>query len=189
MGSDYKSKLSEIINHDQLPVYLGGSCTCAHMDGGCCPSPEELRTNYGDPQAPRNETTFKGNQNKHMLSVTIRAPGMIKFRYECTAVCSMEIRDEAGNAIYSIEDDEVTGKVAVEKGKYEIKWHCRNSSSFRSTKLEYTVDHIATDLPARLDSAVDVSFLADSFANLQSFEDEFYDAASTVQSQHSVKLW
>ena len=102
----------------------------------------------------------------------------------------MEIRDEFGNAIYSIEDDEVIGKVSVETGKYEIKWHCRNVSSFRSTKLEYTVDHIATELPARLDSAVDVSlFKPDDFDNQQSFEDQFYDAISTIQSSYSIKLW
>jgi hypothetical protein len=95
MGSDYKDVLNEIIHHDQLPAYLGGSCTCAHMDGGCCPSPDELRTVYGDPQAPRNVTLLKGNNNTHIFPVKIKFPGFIKFKYEGTATCVMEVLDDS----------------------------------------------------------------------------------------------
>jgi hypothetical protein len=33
--SNYKSKLLEIIDADNLPTFFGGNCTCSHIEGGC----------------------------------------------------------------------------------------------------------------------------------------------------------
>ncbi|KAJ3021197.1 cytosolic factor, phosphatidylinositol/phosphatidylcholine transfer protein [Thoreauomyces humboldtii] len=38
-GSDYKQVLLNHIEAENLPDFLGGTCTCSHMPGGCVPSP------------------------------------------------------------------------------------------------------------------------------------------------------
>ena len=34
-GSKYQNKLLEFIDSENLPSFLGGSCTCSHIEGGC----------------------------------------------------------------------------------------------------------------------------------------------------------
>lgn len=33
--SSYQKKLLELVAKDNLPDFLGGSCTCPHIQGGC----------------------------------------------------------------------------------------------------------------------------------------------------------
>jgi hypothetical protein len=73
-----------------------------------------------------------------------------------------------------VEDDEASGTVPVPKGMYKVKWSCRNLSSFRTTRLEYTVTYSEDDMPMKLDSAIDLPWLD----TVRSFEDEFFDALS-----------
>ena len=35
LGNDYKEKLLEYIDPENLPTFLGGNCTCPHIPGGC----------------------------------------------------------------------------------------------------------------------------------------------------------
>lgn len=37
LGKDYSTVLLQHIEADSLPVFLGGSCTCDHIEGGCVP--------------------------------------------------------------------------------------------------------------------------------------------------------
>jgi len=34
-GSSYQKKLLELVDKENLPAALGGSCTCSHIEGGC----------------------------------------------------------------------------------------------------------------------------------------------------------
>ncbi|KAI8888679.1 CRAL/TRIO domain-containing protein [Backusella circina FSU 941] len=38
LGSNYQEALQKQIAPENLPNFLGGKCTCSHMDGGCVPS-------------------------------------------------------------------------------------------------------------------------------------------------------
>ncbi|CAO3576437.1 unnamed protein product [Absidia cylindrospora] len=43
LGKDYKDVLLKYIDSESLPAFLGGSCTCSHLQGGCVPSVNEGR--------------------------------------------------------------------------------------------------------------------------------------------------
>ncbi|KAF7727348.1 cytosolic factor, phosphatidylinositol/phosphatidylcholine transfer protein [Apophysomyces ossiformis] len=60
LGQDYQTVLLEYISAENLPKFLGGSCECKHISGGCVPS-----SNMGNiPKLPedidneRVETTY-----------------------------------------------------------------------------------------------------------------------------------
>lgn len=83
LGSDYKNTLLKHISHDQLPSFLGGSCTCAHMAGGCVPCPAEKIP--GDHQAHRYKNILKKSKPSHEHIVKLQESSPVNFKYDCQA--------------------------------------------------------------------------------------------------------
>ena len=55
LGSNYQPTLLEHIDAENLPSFLGGTCTCSHVEGGC------LYSNAG----PWNDYVVIDKQIKH----------------------------------------------------------------------------------------------------------------------------
>lgn len=92
LGSDYKDVLLKHIDHDQLPSFLGGSCTCAHMDGGCVP--KATATSVGDPEAYRYEASLKKHETIHEHQVTLSKPATIHYKFSSETDFKLEVQDE-----------------------------------------------------------------------------------------------
>ena len=90
LGSDFKCVLLKHIDHDSLPSFLGGSCTCAHMDGGCVPSPQE--TIKADPTAFRNMALLKKSSNVHEHDIVVSEMTSLNYKYASASKMDFEIR-------------------------------------------------------------------------------------------------
>ena len=89
LGSDYKNTLLKYISHDQLPSFLGGTCTCAHMSGGCVPSPfEHMVANHS---AFRYKTSLKKSKAEHEHLIKLQESNTVNFKYEAKSKISFTI--------------------------------------------------------------------------------------------------
>ena len=59
MGSNYRPVLLEHIDAENLPEFLGGTCTCSHVEGGC------MRSNAG----PWNDYVVINKRIKHKAEI------------------------------------------------------------------------------------------------------------------------
>lgn len=157
LGSNYKKVLLESVDHDQLPAFLGGSCTCSHMAGGCVPSPKESIP--AKPDGYRYSTTLKKDQDPHHHQIKLNKPGKIHYKFKSSMNCKIEIYNNSGNTvIHTHEHCESSGVVEVEAGAYLAKWVPMVG---KKIQLEYTIE-----------TSHDVSSPADSGKDL--CEEEYY---------------
>ena len=59
IGSNYQPVLLENISAENLPAFLGGTCTCSHVEGGC------LESNAG----PWNDYVLVNKRIKHKQEI------------------------------------------------------------------------------------------------------------------------
>jgi hypothetical protein len=151
LGSDYKKILLESIDHDQLPTFVGGSCTCSHMAGGCVPSPKEDIPAKLD--GYRYSTVLKKDHDPHHHRVKLERPGKIHYKFKSSTDCKIEIHHSPGNAmIHTHEHCESSAVVEVGPGTYITKWE---PICGKKVHLEYSVD-TSHDVTSPADSGKDL---------------------------------
>ncbi|ORZ02235.1 CRAL-TRIO domain-containing protein [Syncephalastrum racemosum] len=77
LGKDYKEVLLQHIAAENLPDFLGGTCTCSHMPGGCVPSQILKNIPIIDAQEHNGKTVRAYNDDimeKAKTDETIRGP-------------------------------------------------------------------------------------------------------------------
>jgi hypothetical protein len=166
LGSDYKNTLLKHISHDQLPSFLGGSCTCSHMKGGCVPSPSENIP--ADKNAYRYKTILKKAKASHEHLVKIHGITTVNFKYESQAHTHFELINGT-KVIFSSENLKLADQsVSLFPGTYIFRWIGRNLG-FRPSPLEYTIS-------VKLSSSDSGIVLMDDEYYLDEEGDVFYDA-------------
>ncbi|TPX35943.1 hypothetical protein SmJEL517_g01702 [Synchytrium microbalum] len=152
-GSNYQDTLLKHIDADSLPKYLGGTCECAHMQGGCVPSPQldHKHQNYGF------QATIDG-KDEHTFEVecpqTATNGAMLVYGFKSSGQgCRFEIRhrQQGGVAETSIlpstlhDSDKkiVTGQFPAIPGIYIFGWRKPPAGwvlSGPAVKLEYNIE-------------------------------------------------
>ena len=90
LGSDYQSVLLKYITIDNLPKFLGGSCTCAHMDGGCCPNPSNTSLK-GNILAYGHEWTLSKTYSLHQHEISVLDKGELEYRFQLSTPITFKI--------------------------------------------------------------------------------------------------
>jgi hypothetical protein len=156
LGSNYKNVLLEHVDHDQLPSFLGGSCTCGHTDGGCIPKAND--TSKGNPAAYRYEASLYKADKQHDHEVTLARESALHFKFASQYAWKLSILNEKGVAVHEEETAEGKGSVVVAPGKYTLRWTSSSLGSFRATKIEYSLGVASTaSSPTKLDSATELN--------------------------------
>ena len=168
VGSDYKEILLTHIDSKDLPTFLGGSCKCSHMEGGCVPTPLNA---YTQALIEFNESaSLVDSHRPHVyelmvpmeeIVVSIQAKIAYKFKTN-KKPCLFEIRfrkmgaDEekviVPFATYESQTKTISGKIDVEPGFYLFYWKRSKGFTLGSVTLDYTVDLEFVDIPPSVEN-------------------------------------
>jgi hypothetical protein len=97
LGPDYEDILKKYIPEENLPFFLGGSCTCSHIHGGCCPSPFDKSVRLHAGEFPY----YVECSNKEFHSFEITVPSVVdgerkdmdlKWKFRAKKAINFEVR-------------------------------------------------------------------------------------------------
>ncbi|TPX43008.1 hypothetical protein SeMB42_g03254 [Synchytrium endobioticum] len=156
MGSNYNETLLKHIPPENLPRYLGGTCECSHMQGGCVPSPrlDHKHQNYG------REALLENCTQEHTYQVSVpegqnSSGAVLVYGFRSSGQgCRFEVRHKRDGCMTetsilpcTLHDSDkkiVTGQLpTIQGGTYVFAWKKPPGSwisSGPSVKLEYSVE-------------------------------------------------
>jgi hypothetical protein len=180
LGSDYAQVLNDHIDHHQHPSFLGGSCTCSHMDGGCVPPTRGEKT-PANPDGYRFTKALKKSSNSHSHDVHVAEHGStLTFQYTSSTALTLEIHetDSKTRIHQAIDQTSGQGTVAVEHGKkYSVSWKSDQISSYSSAKLDYSLDVLKPNNGGgKTAKTTDVKAKKETGSPVSPDVDEFHDA-------------
>ncbi|KAJ3181283.1 hypothetical protein HDU87_001414 [Geranomyces variabilis] len=178
--SSYKDVLLKHVDAENLPDFLGGTCTCSHMPGGCVPSPYlESKKASGGGDNYFHSTSLGSTPFEHTMDVTaeeVAETGLdlhYKFKTAKKGV-QFGIRhvDLAGAekvvlapTPYDSHKAPVQGAIPVVAGKYILNWQKPPGgfALFNSVGLEFSCDldiRVEEESTAAMTSAMDHAALS-----------------------------
>lgn len=182
LGSDYAKVLNDHIDHHQLPSFLGGSCTCSHMEGGCVPLSRGQRT-PANPAGYRFTKALKKSSNTHSHDVHVAEHGStLTFQYTSSTALTLEIHetDSQTRIHQAIDQTSGQGTVTVESGKkYRVSWKSDQLSSYSSAKLDYSLDVVKPKTGGKTKDATKTAE-SKAISPVSPDTDEFHDAEEGV---------
>jgi hypothetical protein len=186
LGSDYAKVLNKDIDHHQFPDFLGGSCTCSHLDGGCVPPTKN--SVKGDTDAFLFKMAMKKSSNTHEHEVAMPEGGKLNFKFASSAEFKLEIKcAETNETFHEVSHTEASGSIDLKSGRYVAVWKSDSLGSYKATPLQYTLAPVhnvrkAVEVARRVsnvDSAADISSIKGmrlSGTETIIGDDIFYDA-------------
>ncbi|KAI9101058.1 CRAL-TRIO domain-containing protein [Phlyctochytrium arcticum] len=156
-GIDYKEVLLQHVDAENLPDFLGGTCKCKHMPGGCVPSPYLERTTGCQPSDYEFSTTVGSSGHEYEVNVPeegLLGGGNIKMTYKFKTTkkpVHFELRHRPLNGeeivlVPSLSQDShkepFHSELEVQPGTYIFNWQkpAGGFSMFNSLSLDYSVD-------------------------------------------------
>ncbi|KAJ3306906.1 hypothetical protein HDU76_004733 [Blyttiomyces sp. JEL0837] len=157
LGDDYQDILLQYIDHENLPAHLGGTCRCAHMEGGCVPlarpkkalSDEDFASScvLKDPATPHTFSLMVPMEEQTFPLVTYRFRSTKKpvvFEVHHRAMGSDESEIVIERSLHESHTTIIEGTINAKAGFYTFSWSRPPRSGLAamnigSTALEYTV--------------------------------------------------
>jgi len=139
-----KAALLEIIDEEHLPSFLGGKCTCSHLEGGCVPSQQLAQKD----QVYENILNVSA-WSDYSKEIEIKSPSLIKYKFKTIEYdISFGVKARTGseeewlveNKLVNSHEDFVEGIIhAKQPGTYIFFWD-NTYSMMRSKDLHFTVE-------------------------------------------------